>query len=349
MVKVNRKVLVPGATLLIAAAAGHLVQNADRYLGDSGAAVQTAAAVPAPTPRFVGEVTPLSATADAPAASAGAVGRVALPVAPAVLRPLPDLGPEAKALSARLSTLEKDFSAPPSGEMLNPFGMACESTLTASPAPAAMVDLALDAPCANDAAVIVTHDQLRFAERLSPTGTLRISVPALEKEAVFVLQIDGGEVLTAAATVPDASEYERVALQWQGDNAMHIHAYEFGAGYLDDGHVWADAPRAPAIGAAAKGGFLTALGGNDLPAPQQAEVYSYPRGEARGSGVVRVSIEAEVTHANCGREISAETLQPGIDGRFQEATLTLAVPACDAVGEFLVLKNILRDLKLASN
>jgi hypothetical protein len=30
-------------------------------------------------------------------------------------------------------------------------------------------------------------------------------------------------------------------------------------------------------------------------------------------------------------------------------SLTLAIPDCDAIGEYLVLKNLLRDLKVASN
>ena len=64
---------------------------------------------------------------------------------------------------------------------------------------------------------------------------------------------------------------------------------------------------------------------------------------------MRVSVEAEVTKANCGREIAAETLQPGADGTMQAVEITLAVPDCSAVGEFLVLKNVLRDLKIASN
>jgi len=338
MVKLNRKFLVPGATLLIAAAAGHLVQNADRYLGAGAESPVQAAAMVAPTPRFVADVTPLSAT-----------GPIRLPSAPDAAPPLLDKKAGAEALSVRISALEKDFTAPPSGDVLNQFGMACENMLSATPAPAAMVELTLDAPCAAGALVTVSHDGLHFAERLSNTGALNVAVPALQEDADFVLQIDGGEVLTATATVPEAAEFERIALQWQGNNAMHVHAYEFGSGYLDDGHVWAGAPRSPAFGETAKGGFLTALGADDLPAPQMAEVYSYPRGEARGSAVVRVSVETEVTYGNCGREITAETLQPGIDDELKAATLSLAVPDCDAVGEFLVLKNILRDLKLASN
>ncbi|NHX28285.1 hypothetical protein HA397_30580, partial [Escherichia coli] len=65
--------------------------------------------------------------------------------------------------------------------------------------------------------------------------------------------------------------------------------------------------------------------------------------------VVRLNIEAEVTAANCGRELIGETLQPAADGTLTASEINLSVPGCDAAGEFLVLKNLLRDLKIASN
>ena len=37
------------------------------------------------------------------------------------------------------------------------------------------------------------------------------------------------------------------------------------------------------------------------------------------------------------------------DGAMKTQDLTLAVPGCDAVGSFLVLNNLVTDLKVASN
>ena len=65
-------------------------------------------------------------------------------------------------------------------------------------------------------------------------------------------------------------------------------------------------------------------------------------------GAIRISIETEITTANCGREMRAESLQPGSDG-YEPVELTLFVPGCEALGDILVLKNVLRDMKIASN
>ena len=56
-----------------------------------------------------------------------------------------------------------------------------------------------------------------------------------------------------------------------------------------------------------------------------------------------------MTASNCGREIEAQSLEIGPDGTLKTRNLTLSVPDCDAVGSFLVLNNLVSDLKVASN
>ena len=97
------------------------------------------------------------------------------------------------------------------------------------------------------------------------------------------------------------------------------------------------------------GGFITQLGASSLEGGRIAEVYTFPADPRRRDGVVRLSIETEVTAYNCGKDIAGETIQRQADGKMNSVTVTLAVPDCDAIGEFLVLKNLLQDLKIASN
>jgi hypothetical protein len=81
------------------------------------------------------------------------------------------------------------------------------------------------------------------------------------------------------------------------------------------------------------------------------EVYSLPRGSA-GISAVDISVEAEITQTNCGRQIDAQTLSLGHggDGRsLSTRDLTLSMPDCDAEGDFLVLNNLLENLKIAGN
>ncbi|MGB8622528.1 MAG: hypothetical protein WCD16_06900 [Paracoccaceae bacterium] len=342
------------ATLLVAFGAGYLVQNADHFFGSAEAPAPERVGdtyIPAPNFEF-DKVTPM-ATQDmtaAPADTTPANRKVDIPSVPEAAFRAPRFSTDTSALATRMKKLDDGFRTPASeGRNLNQYGLPCESDLSAKPAPGGMIELNLKATCRSDSKVEISQDRLHFAAMTTNTGTLTIQIPALSTSPVIVAQLPDGEILTASAEVPDAAEYQRVALQWRDGDEMHIHAYEFGAGYDDAGHVWADNPRSPEMAVKGKGGFLTALGATDAPDPQLAEVYSFPRGRSLDSGVVRVSIEVEVTQSNCNREISGETLQPGAGGHWRAADLVLPVPDCDAIGEFLVLKNILRDMKIARN
>lgn len=342
--KFLRNHIATGATVFVAIASGHVVQNADRYFGQRAVQIESAVAIKAPVARFqVQDVIPLAASA-----SEGAPAKSADADLPAALA-LPGLPEEARALAKHLSTLDKDYRKPQLPRGLNQYGMPCETSLTATPVPGAMVVLSLAASCHLEERVEISQDRLHFTAKTSNTGTLDIQIPALGAAPVFIVQFADGSLETTTAQVPDAKDFTRIALQWRGDEAMHIHAYEFGARYKEPGHVWAEAPHSPETGVTGKGGFMINLGDRGIENAAQAEIYSYPRAAHPDSGLVRVNIEAEVTNSNCGREIAAETLQPGADGALQQADVTFAVPGCDAVGEFLVLKNILRDLKIARN
>ncbi|WP_372605220.1 hypothetical protein [Actibacterium sp.] len=340
---IKRRLFAAGATLVVAALIGHFV-DAGGDLFHKRASTRTG--VTTPVPNFPeGRIIPLAA----PAQTADANG-VQIPFAPKQVRATTGFETESKALAARLAMLDRDRHGPlRSGENLNEFGLPCATDLSAKPAAGGMVALTLTASCAPLARVEVMQDRLSFALRNSATGDLNILVPALSADPVFIVQIEDGPLLTATAHQPQARDFDRVALQWQGAAMMHLHAFEFGADYNDTGHIWAGHPRDASVGDAAVGGFMTVLGDSTLPNPSLAEVYSYPRGESRDSGVVRINIEAEVLDSNCGQEIVAETLQPGADGALAAAQLSLTMPDCGAVGEFLVLKNILRDLKIAHN
>jgi hypothetical protein len=56
-----------------------------------------------------------------------------------------------------------------------------------------------------------------------------------------------------------------------------------------------------------------------------------------------------VTTDNCGLRTEAQTLEIIGGSSMKVQDLTLPVPACDAVGDYVVLQNLLQDLKVASN
>jgi hypothetical protein len=161
---------------------------------------------------------------------------------------------------------------------------------------------------------------------------------------VFIVAFGNGKGAVATAQVADLAQIDRVVLQWRGDTGFELHALEFGAGYGDPGHVWSGADPRPA----GTGGFVLRLGDPATLEPQLAEIYSFPIALSDHAGTVSLSVEAEVTDRNCGRDISAQSLEMRASGGLRTRELELSIPNCTALGDFLVLNNLMDDLKIAA-
>ncbi|MEO0400779.1 MAG: hypothetical protein AAF214_00230 [Pseudomonadota bacterium] len=225
----------------------------------------------------------------------------------------------------------------------------CEIAARATPIAGAMVALTLEAPCVPNERLTVHHNGMMFTHVTDASGGATLNVPALAQEAVFIMAFSNGDGAVAQTTVADMADYDRVVLQWRGDAGFELHAREFGADYGEQGHLWAGA--APDVDGFASGtnGMITRLGDTLSPEPLMAEIYTFARSTATQPGVIDMSVETEVTASNCGREIEAQSLEMTPDGTLKTRNLTLSVPDCDAVGSFLVLNNLVSDLKVASN
>ncbi|UWR33549.1 hypothetical protein K3759_00180 [Sulfitobacter sp. W027] len=226
---------------------------------------------------------------------------------------------------------------------------ACDIVAEAQAVAAAMVKVTLNAACLPNERLTVHHNGMIFTEVTDDKGRLNVTVPALAEEAVFILAFGNGDGAVAQTSVPELSGFNRVVLQWKGAAGFELHAREFGADYGDAGHVWSGAPRDMTAAVLGEGGFMTRNGDTDTSDPLMAEVYSFPVAAAAQEGDVALSVEAEVSEANCGLEIEAQALELRGSDQVKTQNLTLAVPDCDAVGNFLVLNNLLQDLKVAQN
>ena len=220
----------------------------------------------------------------------------------------------------------------------------CPVTLTADVAAGAMMALTLEAPCHREERLTLHHQGLMLTEVTDAEGRLSLELPALAEQALVIAAFDSGRGATTQIEVPSLAFYDRVVLQWKGDSGLHLHAREFGSG-----HVWAASAGDLTRTAAGEGGFLTLLGARDTPDALQAEVYTFPRAAARVSGTINLSIEAEVTAANCAQRVEALTLDLRSGKAPHAADLSLEMPDCESTGDFLVLKNLIEDLKIAAN
>lgn len=256
--------------------------------------------------------------------------------------PVPDADTQVVRILQPISTLEA-----PSRPQVSPLAN-CEILADASPVAGAMVSLSLTATCLPNERISVYHNGLVFSEVTGGDGTLTLKVPALARDATFIIAFTNGEGAVAKAQVDELEDFERAVVQWRGETGLQIHAFEYGAGFGEEGHVWSEAPRDVTAAVTGKGGFITQLGNPSVQDPLMAEVYSFPSKTADLSGTVQLSVEAEVIEANCGREIEAQAIE--ISGFVASDTrnMSLSVPTCEARGTFLVLNNLLQDLTVAA-
>ena len=336
--KNSKRYLRVAGVLVIAGGTGHIMQYGGAIAQRVGLADEAAVGASGPT-LWIEE--PQAPHADSTGLSfIPGVAEIRAVAAPMALLAPPTAGVAYAALDTR-----NDAAPMPAAPQVQ---ADCGLTLTADPVAAAMIDVALSAPCNPNSAVRIGHGALGFVATTNADGALSLSIPALSSPAVITAEIDGLAPAEARAVVPTLDAFDRVAVSWIGVPGIELHAFEFGADNDAAGHVWRGNARNPSWAERAAGGFTTLLGDAGQPFPQMAEVYTFPAAQSPHAGVVRLTLEAAVTGANCGGDVVGRAVQ--VDGGTAGAAveLTLAMPDCDAVGDFLVLNNLFRDLKIAA-
>ena len=323
----KRKITLGVATLAVALGAGHLVQS-----GKVGkVAAQSAQAETTPT-----GITPLAASAKpddasppAPVVAAFVPLDTAAPVSPPVAAPP----------VAVLASVTPD-KTPPAATKPAPVVQAdtCRATLDVLPGANGMLDLTLLSPCKPSTRVVLRHGGLAVTGRTSTGGALFTALPALEAGGEVSAMFPDGTIARGAAPV-DLAGVHRFAVHWMADDQFGLNAYQGGAAYGTPGHVHAGANGKPEDAT----GWMMPLGDASVDLPMLAQVYTWPAKPAE----VAIDIEAPVTEATCDRELLGETLESQA-GVVTRSDITLAMPDCTAVGDFLVLNNLLAGMTTAA-
>lgn len=343
-VDLKRRLARGVAVITIALGAGHLVQT----MSDTGTKQRVAQADVAPKAKHI-ETLAAGAETVKPAVDPA----LAAPRLPAAVATAPAKLPE-PAITVEIAPVKPAEPAavaevvPAKPEVVQAIEVAadpCPVTLDLNASENAMVTLMLTAPCHPAERVVLKHAGLAVSAQTLTSGALVASLPALERDAKIEVLFKDGSAAEATLAVPEITSVRRFAVQYQADDAFQMHAFEDDAGYGGPGHVSGATPHLPAAGVPGKGGFLTLLGDSTTDLPLLAEVYTYPADPAQRPEVV---VEAAVTETACGREILGETLT-SFAGKVYIGDLTVAMPECDAVGDYLVLKNLVPDLNIAAN
>ncbi|MBV0913565.1 hypothetical protein [Anianabacter salinae] len=354
------KMITAGGTILASVATVGLMvwQEAQASRYDAiGEASETAAPPPAQATLLPSVSSILVQEAPAPEPAPTVTLASLEPASVVPQRPETALAPVLDPAPEDMATLDTSIAAPDAPPVVTTETPApnmteaemCAPVLTADARPAGIAALTLSAPCHESQPITVEHAGLTYSDRTSDLGTYSVRLPVLSSPAEIRITFPDGEQTDVTLDVPDLGSIDRVALQWSGETGLSLHAFELGAGYDDAGHVWIENARDADHAVGGRGGFFTALGDGTGLTPKTVNIYTYPADMAVQDGVIRLSVEAEVTLQSCGRDVSGESFQRDENGVFQPMTITLSMPGCDAVGEYLVLKNLLRDMKVASN
>ncbi|WP_439136414.1 hypothetical protein [Roseicyclus sp.] len=225
-------------------------------------------------------------------------------------------------------------------------GLPCGLSVTATAMPGAMVALDVFDPCRPEATLEIAHAGLSFSARTDVMGLLTVDIPALETPAFITIISDTGDETMAIAGLPDLAEYARVAVTWDGDLGLELHAFENDADFGAPGHIWQEMPGDMAAMLAGNGGFLTTLGDPRLLASGQIQIYTVPQTRAAD---VRLSLDIPIKPETCGRPLRAQAKQLSQSGGVDIWPITVTLPGCDGVGDFLVLQNLFDAPRLAAN
>lgn len=324
-----RKLALGVATVSVAFGAGHLVQSGSDH-GPKGAVTKahlTSGTTNAGTGATdAGEAKPLAtqlASQPGPAFADPTVGTVDKTLVKSARAPEP-----------AVIIFDADAAQPETGEAGEVvLSSACAPTLTVTPRDGAMLDVLLFAPCAKDARVILRHGGLALSAHTTKTGALSLMLPALDSAGQVSVTLKDGTLVEAVAPVEMAG-LRRFAVQWLSDDAIQLQIYEDGAAFGAPGNVSAARPQGA--------GSLAVLGDASADLPLMSEIYTFPQTAIP----VQVTLEAEVTAANCGRDVLGQTLE-SVDGTVKTSDITLTMPGCEAVGDILVLNNLVGDTTLA--
>ena len=207
---------------------------------------------------------------------------------------------------------------------LSAFGFSCTEQMLVTPLPDARITVKVIAPCRPDQVVRLSHASIDFDVTLSMVGEVEVVVPTVSNHGEIDSIFDDYSVITELVVMPETEGYARVALVWEDADLPQLAARA-------PRHIETD--------------VITLGDGSG----RVAQVLSHRLDPDARPGVIRLSMAETVTDQNCARQRSGHVVQY-IPGRpVTKYDLMMGAAGCDRVGSNRELKNVLPDLKLASN
>ncbi|MEM7717766.1 MAG: hypothetical protein AAF222_01055 [Pseudomonadota bacterium] len=215
-------------------------------------------------------------------------------------------------------------------------GVSCAPSLELSETPGGLLDVAIQAACHRAELIDVTVNELTATVRTDAHGQHTFRLPALAETVAVTVSL-GAHILTEKLSLSQNVELQHVILAWKGGQIFSVRTTTYATA--------ADAGRTIPVLQTAPVGVLTQLGSERGHA---FEILSFPARPPGAQGVIRLTVEAEVTEANCGQDVSTLAYQTGYSGKLRPTEIDYTMPGCDRVGDIVRLQNLFRDMRLAA-
>ncbi|MEM9781619.1 MAG: hypothetical protein AAF899_03990 [Pseudomonadota bacterium] len=206
---------------------------------------------------------------------------------------------------------------------------------------AADTELGITSPCHADSIATVEYHDMVFGVPIDRSGRGSLLMHGFASSADTVLEFEDGETVEFTVPFNGIERLERVALVWDDPISLNLHAFEFGAGEGEDGHVYHEQMRDFRSVRRRGGGFMyvyrpfEGVGDN-------IQIYSHWVRRGGQAGVVKMYLDYESRDGDrlattCG---SGEFARPSFEvvrssrGRIETSNVRrLAAVDCDDVGD----------------
>lgn len=246
-------------------------------------------------------------------------------------------------VARRVVPVDPTITLPTSDHAYNAFGLVCVASLSVKETGASIATAEYQNPCVPRDRVELTYGGFEFTMTTNATGALSIDIPLLASAETLTATGSGGETQSVSVAPQGNTTIWRTALNWRGEDGLTVHAYEFGAHTHGPNHVTAGQSTTRSFGR------ILRLGDPSVSDAAIVEVYGHPLLGDVPSGTVEMVVAIDVTPQNCGRDVDATIWTSQGGSVSQQMDVSVGLPDCDAVGETLMLKNLIQDLKLATN
>ena len=213
----------------------------------------------------------------------------------------------------------------------------CDVTLAAVAQPPAMVQLSLGAPCLPSSRFVVRHAEVAFTITTDAEGKGQLMVPALDVVAEFAAVHDNLLYAVTDVRVPDKVLYDRVAIHWETDQPLNLHAFDETAFIGGPGHIWEAAPGSADAVVSGQGGYLFSHHAEDAVFPINTEVFTFPAGRSVEDGLTGLRLSNLLNPRNCGREVDLQVVEAVRQSPRRVTGVTAQMPLCDQIGYVVLL------------